>query len=95
MKADLKKKWIRALRSGKYTQGYGRLENNGVFCCLGVLCKVAGVKYYGHDAVAPSKLLDTSLQNILIDMNDGTKSKNSRHTFNEIADWIEKEVLEE
>lgn len=41
------KKWIKALRSGKYVQGAGRLTlvsgQAGVpdqFCCLGVLCDI-------------------------------------------------------
>lgn len=33
--------WIDALRSGKYEQGFGALNRNGKFCCLGVLCEVA------------------------------------------------------
>jgi len=43
MKAGIKKRWISALRSGKYKQGTGQLrdaQNN--FCCLGVLCDVQG-----------------------------------------------------
>lgn len=32
------RKWIDALRSGKYEQGIGDLHNNGKFCCLGVAC---------------------------------------------------------
>lgn len=41
MNADVKKKWLDALRSGKYQQGYGRLRTNeGGYCCLGVLCDV-------------------------------------------------------
>jgi hypothetical protein len=36
------KKWVRALRSGKYKQGRGALnKNNKNFCCLGVVCEVA------------------------------------------------------
>lgn len=35
------KKWVRALRSGKYEQGVGSLSNDGLFCCLGVACEVA------------------------------------------------------
>lgn len=42
MKADLKKKWVEALRSGKYIQGRVYLAKNGKHCCLGVLCEVAG-----------------------------------------------------
>ena len=43
MKKKLKKQWIKALRSGKYTQGPGELCNtqDNTHCCLGVLCEVA------------------------------------------------------
>ena len=43
MKAELKTKWIEALRSGKYNQGRRALvTNQGSYCCLGVLCDVMG-----------------------------------------------------
>lgn len=45
MKSSVKKRWLDALRSGKYKQGKGNLmDANPVgdgparFCCLGVLC---------------------------------------------------------
>jgi hypothetical protein len=43
MKKKLKKQWIKALKSGDYTQGYGQLcdIDNNTHCCLGVLCEVA------------------------------------------------------
>lgn len=31
-------KWVAALRSGDYRQGFGGLHVNGKFCCLGVAC---------------------------------------------------------
>jgi hypothetical protein len=40
MDDKLKKRWIKALRSGKYKQGSGRLQEDGKFCCLGVLCEL-------------------------------------------------------
>ena len=48
MDLETKKKWVSALRSGKYLQGHGQLrKSNGQdqFCCLGVL----------QDLVAPEK----------------------------------------
>jgi len=47
MSANLKliKEWVKALRSGEYTQGEKALrdtENN--FCCLGVLCDITKEK---------------------------------------------------
>lgn len=38
----LRKKWIDALRSGKYAQYKGQLRCRDSFCCLGVLCDVYG-----------------------------------------------------
>lgn len=33
-------KWITTLRSGKYAQGYGALQTETGFCCLGVACDI-------------------------------------------------------
>jgi hypothetical protein len=43
---ELVTKWVQALRSGTYKQGYGMMRytypgRRTVFCCLGVLCEVA------------------------------------------------------
>lgn len=40
LKPEVKKKWLKALRSGEYKQAVGRLCNEGAFCCLGVLCDI-------------------------------------------------------
>jgi len=47
MDADLKAKWVKALRSGEYDQARDVLHDreNGGFCCLGVLCKVMGAEF--------------------------------------------------
>ena len=34
------KKWVEALRSGKYSQTTKKLQDEKGFCCLGVACKV-------------------------------------------------------
>lgn len=42
MKKNIAKRWVKALRSGKYKQTKYILNNgNGEFCCLGVLCEIA------------------------------------------------------
>ena len=41
MKKELKKEWIKALRSGKYKQTSRSLRTPDGFCCLGVLCDIA------------------------------------------------------
>jgi hypothetical protein len=40
VRADIKKRWTDALRSGEYEQGKGGLREN-TYCCLGVLCEIA------------------------------------------------------
>ena len=41
MKLKIKQAWIKALLSGRYKQVNGALKDQGAYCCLGVLCKVA------------------------------------------------------
>jgi hypothetical protein len=41
MNKNVAMKWIKALRSGKYKQGQGKLQYADSYCCLGVLCKIA------------------------------------------------------
>lgn len=40
MNADIKQRWVEALRSGQYKQGSGGLKINNCYCCLGVLCEL-------------------------------------------------------
>ena len=45
MNADIKAKWVAALRSGKYAQGQFKLRDlSNRFCCLGVLCDINNSK---------------------------------------------------
>lgn len=50
MNAELKAKWLAALRSGEYVQGEGRLRGEGnSYCCLGVLCDISGLGDWSAD----------------------------------------------
>lgn len=56
MKPSVKRRWVKALRSGKYKQSDGQLcytENDGSksYCCLGVLCDIYNKDLWdGYDA---------------------------------------------
>ena len=65
--------WVDALRSGKYSQGRGSLHYEDSYCCLGVLCDVSGLGYWGdysenikayitdsgyHTGVPPNEVFD-------------------------------------
>jgi hypothetical protein len=50
-------KWVKALRSGKYTQGRGRLKTTtGRHCCLGVLCDITGEGSWKKDPYSSRKI---------------------------------------
>ena len=68
---ELIKEWVKALRSGKYTQGQDCLRGkDDKFCCLGVLCDLTSRKkwdeendeYYctilGEEEVLPESILN-------------------------------------
>lgn len=68
-RGEKRKKWIEALRSGKYKQGKGRLHNlePETFCCLGVACHLflegrpledgSCVSYNTNTALMPTDLM--------------------------------------
>jgi hypothetical protein len=113
MNPELKDKWVKALRSGEYKQGRGtmkesRLFRKSRFCCLGVLCDVAGAQYnkrngYKHDVFGEKQLVAT----VHILTPDGRHAfglegakvdtlvfmnDKLKLDFNEIANYIEKAV---
>lgn len=58
MDKRLKAKWIKALRSGRYKQADQELKNADGYCCLGVLCTVAGARWVGDQFGLPEPMLD-------------------------------------
>lgn len=103
MDPKLKAEWVAALRSGKYQQTSGILESNGNYCCLGVLCRVAG-KPIHTDPDAPLRC-DSYHDFIKPLLGDGTydtfdgitgaliiKNDNDKLTFPQIADWVEQNL---
>lgn len=41
---ELRREWVKSLRSGEYEQGQGRLRIGDEFCCLGVACDLLAKK---------------------------------------------------
>lgn len=96
------KKWVKALRSGKYKQGKDRLRTGDKFCCLGVACdlykKETNKDYKGSRKFLPRKIQKwLKLKsphgsfgfNTLTTIND-CEGK----TFKQIANIIEKHIDE-
>ena len=90
----LKARWVKALRSGRYKQGKGYLQDkDGKNCCLGVLCRISRIKEeMDHLKIGGGFLfagaknfgLRSHVQSILAELNDNDVS-----SFEAIADFIE------
>lgn len=95
---EIKKKWMAALRSGKFKQGKHFLHKSEEFCCLGVLCEILeidSIKVVGKNifhyrnsvtslpADLDKEIFDTLDAPHLMRMND------KGETFEVIADYIE------
>ena len=96
MNGDLKQKWISALRSGEYKQARLCLFNGEGYCCLGVLCKIAGREVPMH-SMDPADDVKEKNEYFWIDSIIGEghrcnlviKNDEMQRTFAEIADYIE------
>jgi hypothetical protein len=71
MKRSIARKWAKALESGEYKQGKGRLRKGDKWCCLGVLCNLHAQahpeiaakqkhksRYMNHESVLPEEVQD-------------------------------------
>lgn len=96
------KKWIKALRSGKYTQGTGKLRDKDKFCCLGVACDLYDKNIWLN--LDQANVLPYDVMRWLnLSHNEGSYYNKGRqtfltyhndfdkYTFSEIADIIESE----
>jgi hypothetical protein len=104
MKSEYKGPWLKALRSGRYEQGRSYINSQGRFCCLGVLCDVAGIQWSEPDESGDRKSLDgtTDYCNLtekgcaifglrIKDVAALTRMNDSEgKSFSEIADYIER-----
>ena len=59
MDQGLKEKWLAALESGEFKKATGQLREGPAYCCLGVLCVVAGLPLTANGmAIAGTPLED-------------------------------------
>ncbi len=101
MDADLKVKWVEALRSGKYQQAQQALLNKGAYCCLGVLCDVMGAEWKPGDgdqfAILNGDIQQYYLEGATLETIGMTEAEQERlyhmnddgEPFTEIANYIE------
>lgn len=104
MDAEIKRKWIEALRGGQYQQATLALRRNNVaFCCLGVLCDVTQPQEWACSAAGDwyhrdcDGTIDDDLAGeefgLTFEQQETLASLNdSGKTFGEIANYIEKHL---
>jgi hypothetical protein len=100
MNKEIKQKWLKALRSGRYKQAQNALHTESGYCCLGVLAKVQRVPneilenrgFLEDDLVGYSAGLSRKSQRVLSRLNDKEDDDGlpAGKSFKEIADYIEK-----
>lgn len=101
---DTTKRWIEALRSGKYKQGRDYLKIHDQYCCLGVMCDIHDsgewklwgyVSYYhGFARLPPQAVYELYTPNNTKDVNRRIMRalsflNDKGMNFNEIANIIE------
>lgn len=108
MNKKIKKRWIKALRSGKYKkcQGFLHTHTDGVnqFCVTGVLCDLyPGIKWMKEEGY-PEFYIDGSAfrpdEEILVWADLSITNLNTlfnlndkaKLTFKQLADWIEENL---
>lgn len=93
MDTELKVKWVKALRSGKYKQCSGFLEQHGHMCCLGVLVHVQGENVAGWRKKNMSMLPEEFAAGLLKpEMMELAARNDSGQEFSKIADHIEADL---
>ena len=98
-----KKRWVRALRSGRFIQSTGILADENGSCCLGVAGIICGIK---HDVLATGGLYKDTVElqemaakhripKVLIEegiRGELTEMNDNGTPFPEIADYIEENL---
>jgi hypothetical protein len=105
MDAEIKRKWVEALRSGKYAQAQGVVREENSFCCLGVLCDVGGATwtkdkfgyvaaYAGDECCTGSPdALDDAVGLQIAQRHILMRMNDTEHaSFSKIADYIEEHL---
>lgn len=94
MPAKRKRRWIAALRSGKYKQGQGRLKTGtGEYCCLGVACAIRETRPGAsggmvHNGTVRRDFAPARIQSKLMRWNDAVGR--AHKSFKQIAVWVER-----
>jgi hypothetical protein len=89
MEAELKTKWISALRSGKYQQCIGGLKNKVGYCCLGVLTDIVDSTKWEQ------KNLSDGTSDVWYIYNDGSNNFNDAYLPKSVEDICKLDIYKQ
>lgn len=104
MNPELKARWVEALRSGEYEQGYAKLRStDDTYCCLGVLYDIDvgdWVRTKSEGYLVGDRYANNHVSQYLQSVDVNWQASNKlvdmndfeRKTFAQIADWIEQNL---
>jgi len=104
MNQEIKTQWIKALRSGKYSQTTETLQDSTGFCCLGVLCDVIDPTGWNENSHRGSTEYPSSEILVHAEIYEGGSpsegvvgqladmNDEQQFTFLQIADWVEENL---
>lgn len=106
MKAEWKRAWVNALRSGRYRQCRGFLHDEDRFCALGVLCDLGpngrweGGYFESPFVKSTGGTFPYEIRFVCNLPNDQVwtieiMNDDEKFSFTEIADWIEQHVQDD
>ena len=103
--ADIKDKWLEALRSGAYNQTTSRLKRRDeqgamYYCCLGVLCDIVDpegwdddLHHHGWCRMPSNKIREISgLSEYVFEVEELSEMNDKGSSFLDIADVIEQDL---
>ncbi|MDE1971255.1 MAG: hypothetical protein KGI50_06815 [Patescibacteria group bacterium] len=104
MLTDIQKRWIDALRSGKYKKGKKFLCSHGHYCCLGVACVILGLEgkesvgsvYFGgrNRVFAPNAVKELGLRSPLGLLKEPHKDLVSLGDMNDRGDFTFEQIAD-
>lgn len=90
MNQEVKRKWVEALRSGKYEQGVfnlkSKIKSKTQYCCLGVLCDIYLKEHNKRWSKKFKNFADKKSFGIK-DNYDGDFGYNTSHLPNNVMEW--------
>ena len=86
--AEHRRKWVEALRSGKYYQITGALRNALGHCCLGVACEISGLVKWKEAENEAGYLYGAYTLEAVVDLDTDDEAIFTTELPEAVCDWL-------